>query len=84
MEMVKVVRPFCSGEQCKGRRCCSDFVAVLVFSARFLTKVLKDPVHGEANMNDLTTILYINVMEGTFLFFPLSVSEFLGFRVDQW
>ncbi|MFS7979226.1 hypothetical protein Hanom_Chr10g00924901 [Helianthus anomalus] len=84
MEMVKVVRPFCSGEQCKGRWCCSDFVVVLVFSARLLTTVLIDLVHEEANLNDLRTILYINVMKGTFLFFPLSVSEFLVFTVDQW
>ncbi|KAJ0947661.1 putative auxin response factor [Helianthus annuus] len=59
MEMLKVVRPFCSGEQCKGRWCCSDFVVVLVFSASLLTTVLKDLVHEEANLNDLTTILYI-------------------------
>ncbi|MFS7960033.1 hypothetical protein Hanom_Chr08g00698201 [Helianthus anomalus] len=84
MEMVKVVRPFCCSEQCKGRWCCSEFVVVLVFSARLLTTVLKDPVHEEANLNNLPAILYINVIKGTFLFFPLSVFEFLGFAVDRW
>ncbi|KAF5814183.1 hypothetical protein HanRHA438_Chr03g0120601 [Helianthus annuus] len=67
--MVKVVRPFCFGEQCKGRWCCSDFVVVFVFSARLLTTVLKDPVHEEANLNDLTAILYINVIKDAALSF---------------